>query len=231
MDLETLSAPLEIKLAGNTDAGEFEGYGAFFGNIDSHGDTIAPGAFKASLDRRVQSGLPAVPMHFNHGLPEYGGEPAIGVWKAMSEDSKGLHVRGRISGMNTDRGRHYYERVKDGAISGLSIGYRVPAGGAVNGKRVGEPRRLLKAINLHEVSIVDEPSNSLARVGSVKLAARGELETLLRKSGLSKAAARQIVAGGWAALSDEPQPSNDPMLRDLVKALDRNLLDLKGLNR
>lgn len=231
MDLETLSAPLEIKFATDADLGEFEGYGSFFGNVDSHGDAVAAGAFRQTLEDRAHKGLPPVPMHFNHGIPEMGGERAVGVWKTMAEDTKGLHVRGRISGMNTDKGRHYFERVKDGAISGLSIGYRIAPNGATFGKSAREPRRLLKSVHLHEVSIVDEPSNALARVEAVKLADRGDLESLLRKSGLSKAAARQIAAGGWAALSGEVEPSEDPMLRDLVKALDRNLLDLKGLNR
>lgn len=233
MDLETLSAPLEIKLAPNADAGEFEGYGSFFGNQDSHGDVVVMGAFKASLTERAGRGLPLVPMHFNHGIPELGGERAVGVWKAMSEDSKGLHVRGRISGMNTDKGRHYFERVKDGAISGLSIGYRLAPNGADYGKSPAEPRRRLKAVLLHEVSIVDEPSNALARVEAVKLAERGDLESLLRKGGLSKAAARQIIAGGWSALTGQPDPdpSDSLPIGDLLKALDRNNLDLKGLSK
>ncbi len=232
MQLETLSAPLEIKLAGSTDAGEFEGYGSFFGNRDSHGDVIVAGAFAGSLEERKAQGRGLPAMHFNHGLPEVGGERGVGVWKAMSEDSKGLHVRGRLSGMSTDRGRYLYERVKDGAIAGLSIGYRVAPNGAVFGKGKGEPKRILKALHLFEVSLVDEPSNAMARVDGVKLAAIGDLEDLLRRGGLSKAAARTLAAGGWPALTGEAPPDTDgPAMRALLDALDTNLADLKGMSR
>ena len=236
MALETLSAPLEIKLASNTDSGEFSGYGSFFGNTDRHGDVVHPGAFRATLEERKARGWGLPPMHFNHGLPEMGGERAIGVWSEMTEDTKGLRVRGRISGMNTDRGRHYYERLKDGAIGGMSIGFAVRPNGAEFVKGIGGSRRNLKAVNLAEVSIVDEPSNTLARVEAVKLAGPGHLETLLRRGGLSKAAAHQIVAGGWPALAGDLDPYPEPddgrraaAAEAFARLLDRQTNELKGL--
>ncbi|MFY9291569.1 MAG: HK97 family phage prohead protease [Methylorubrum rhodinum] len=237
MDLDTLSAPLEIKLAGSADAGEFEGYGAFFGNEDSHGDTIVPGAFMATLAERKAAGRPLPPMHFNHGLPQLGGERGVGVWKAVSEDSRGLYVKGRLSGMSTDRGRYLFERLKDGAIGGMSIGYQIRPNGSetVAGRR----GRRLKSIALAEISIVDEPSNALARVEAVKLAGIGDLEDLLRRGGLSRSAARTLAAGGWPALSGEPAPP-DPnehkaaqaaALGSLDRILTRNLSELKAFTR
>ena len=162
-------APLELKFAGSPDAGEFEGYGAFFGNTDLHGDRILPGAFAASLAETKAAGR-AIPMHVNHGLPALGGQRAIGIWTETAEDAKGLRVKGRISGMNTDAGRNLFERVKDGAFPGLSIGYRVATGGASYGGKAGEPRRTLKAIHLHEVSLVDTPSNGAALIDGFKTA-------------------------------------------------------------
>lgn len=237
MSLETLTAPLEIKLAGSTDTGEFEGYGAFFGNVDAHGDAIEPGAFAATLAARKAQGRPPVPMHFNHGSALFGGESAVGVWRDMSEDAKGLRVRGRISGMNTDRGRYYFERVKDGAISGLSIGFRIPQGGSTPGPK-GGPQRVIKAIDLVEVSIVDDPANTLARVDAVKLAGIADLEELLRRGGLSKAAARRVAAGGWPALSGDPDPDLSEArqkaaatVAELQGVLTQHLSELKGLSR
>jgi HK97 family phage prohead protease len=162
-------APLELKFAGSPDAGEFEGYGAVFGNVDQHGDRILPGAFAATLaERKLAGGI--VPMHVNHGLPQLGGQRAVGVWTDLAEDARGLRAKGRISGMNTDAGRNLFERVKDGAFPGLSIGYRVAAGGAIYGTKAGEPRRSLKAIHLGELSLVDTPSNGLALIDAVKTA-------------------------------------------------------------
>ncbi|WP_426315684.1 HK97 family phage prohead protease [Methylobacterium fujisawaense] len=167
--MDTVIVPLELKFAGSPDAGEFEGYGAVFGNIDQHGDRILPGAFTATLAERKAAGG-TVPMHVNHGLPQLGGQRAVGVWTDLAEDGKGLRAKGRISGMNTDAGRNLFERVKDGAFPGLSIGYRVAPGGAIYGTKAGEPRRSLKAINLGEISLVDTPSNGLALVDAVKTA-------------------------------------------------------------
>ncbi len=167
--MDTVIVPLELKFAGSPDAGEFEGYGAVFGNVDQHGDRILPGAFAATLAERKAVGG-TVPMHVNHGLPQLGGQRAVGIWTDLAEDGKGLRAKGRISGMNTDAGRNLFERVKDGAFPGLSIGYRVAPGGAIYGTKAGEPRRSLKAINLGEISLVDTPSNGLALVDAVKTA-------------------------------------------------------------
>lgn len=236
MDLETLSAPLEIKFAGSLDTGEFSGYGAFFGNTDSHGDVVVPGAFATSLAERKAAGRGLPPMHFNHGIPELGGERGVGVWQEIAEDAHGLRVKGRLSGMNTDRGRYLFERLKDGAIGGMSIGYREPPGGAEAARGPGGHRRTLKSISLAEISIVDEPSNALARVEAVKLAGIGDLEALLRRGGLSKAASRLVASGGWPALSDEPD--HDPeerkaaataLLGRFEALLNRNLSDLRKI--
>ena len=54
----------EVKFdAGSVDekTGTFEGYGACFGNVDSYGDVIVKGAFKASLrDWEKAESLPPV---------------------------------------------------------------------------------------------------------------------------------------------------------------------------
>ena len=88
MHTDIAVAPLELKFAGSPDAGEFEGYGAFFGNTDLHGDRILPGAFAASLAETKAAGR-AIPMHVNHGLPALGGQRAVGVWTETAEDAKG----------------------------------------------------------------------------------------------------------------------------------------------
>jgi HK97 family phage prohead protease len=159
-------APLEVKFVDGAPAGEFSGYGAIFGNTDAHGDVIMPGAFAESLAERKATGRP-IPMHVMHRVLGGDGLP-VGVWNEVSEDGKGLKVTGKISGMNTDAGRLLYERVKDGALGGLSIGYKVRGNGAVYGKKAGEAKRTLKNLTLHEISLVDDPSNPLSRVGEIK---------------------------------------------------------------
>jgi HK97 family phage prohead protease len=166
-------APLELKFTDGAPAGEFSGYGAVFGNTDSHGDVIQPGAFADSIAERKAQGR-AVPMHLMHRV--YGGDGLpVGVWTNLIEDDKGLKVTGKISGMNTDTGRLLYERVKDGALGGLSIGYKVRPNGASYGKKAGEPKRTLKSLDLREISLVDDPSNALSRVDEMKRLGRKAL--------------------------------------------------------
>jgi HK97 family phage prohead protease len=203
---DTFIAPLEVKFAAEA-SGEFEGYGAVFGNVDSHGDMIVPGAFAASLaQHKARGGLPT--MYAQHG-PALGGDVLpVGVWTEMEEDARGLRVKGRISALDTDHGRRIRALVKDGALKGLSIGYRVPSNGAVYGKKPSEPRRTLKSLNLIEVSIVDVASNDLARVESIKSRlADGEVPTLreveeaLREQfGLTRTQAAAFAAGGYKSL-------------------------------
>lgn len=159
-------APVEFKFASDG-AGEFDGYGAIFGNVDGHGDMIVPGAFTASLAQHKARGtMPA--MFVQHG-PVLGGDslPA-GVWHDVGEDERGLKVKGKISALDTDHGRRIRGLMQDGAMKGLSIGYRVATGGATLGKKAGEPRRTLKTLHLLEVSIVRDPANAEAQISGIK---------------------------------------------------------------
>lgn len=169
LPLGTFTAPLELKFAGDGTAGEFEGYGAVFGNTDAHGDRVVPGAFAASIAEHKSRGtMPA--MFIEHG-PALGGDrlPA-GVWTHMEEDGKGLRLKGKISALDTDYGRRVRSLMQDGALKGLSMGYRVAPGGASFGTKSAGYRRELKAVNLREVSIVRDPSNELAQVDGIKAA-------------------------------------------------------------
>ncbi|CDG39719.1 HK97 family phage prohead protease [Asaia bogorensis] len=161
-----LAAAFEWKFAPDAKEGSFEGYGSVFGHQDAHGDIVLPGAFAETLAERKAQGR-NIPMHVMHGILGGDGLP-VGVWDDASEDSHGLHLRGRLSGMDTDYGRRLYGLVKDGALGGLSIGFSVRKDGATFGTEPGGPRRHIKAVDLHEVSLVDDPSNALARVTEMR---------------------------------------------------------------
>ena len=130
----------------------FAGYAAIFGQVDSGGDVIAPGAFADSLARRSREGLPLLWQH----RPD---EP-IGRIEAVGEDERGLRVIGEIGGRSAVA-RRAAALLRDGAIDGLSFGYRVVA---AEGDR---PRRL-DALDLVEVSLVTHPMQRLARVHAVE---------------------------------------------------------------
>src|ERR1700733_6878510 len=105
-------APARLKDLGND---EFEGYASLFGIPDGGGDVVAPGAFAGSLRKRPPGG---VRMLYQHPAQE-----PLGVWQAIREDAKGLYVRGRLV-LDVRRAREVRELVAEGALDGLSIGFR-----------------------------------------------------------------------------------------------------------
>jgi uncharacterized protein len=163
--MEYLTCAFEVKASG--DEGIITGYGSVFGNVDSYGDTVAPGAFrKTILDAKTGvSQWPA--MLLQHGDDTVDGRMPVGIWLEMTEDSKGLRLKGKMA--DTKRGRETLALLKmtpRAALNGLSIGYRAKDF-ELHGK--GSPaRRTLKAVDLVEVSLVTFPADRFARVGSVK---------------------------------------------------------------
>lgn len=148
----------EVKFAASEEADTkaFQGYGAVFGNTDSYGDVIAPGAFKKSLKSGAQ------PLMFlNHDMFSL----PIGKWTAFEEDDFGLKVSGEF--IDTQLGRDTYLASKAGAITGLSIGY-IPTEVAYGKVGTDEPARTIKALDLIEISVVTIPANSKARILDVK---------------------------------------------------------------
>jgi len=220
----------EVKFAADeidAKTGEFAGYGAVFGNIDSHGDVIVPGAFSESLsDWSSRGRLPSMKlMHGTTMNPFTGDDLPIGKWSLMREDARGLYVEGKLSGLDTDHGRRIYGLMKDGVLDGLSIGYRAKR--ATRGTGANQPKRQLEAVALLEVSLVDDPSNDRARVSAVKSAADiktiREFEDFLRDVGkFSHAAAKAIAAGGFKAA--EPRDEDDA---DIAALLRRNIAILR----
>ncbi len=130
----------------------FAGYAAVFGKRDSGGDVILPGAFAQTLAARKEAGV-RLPLLWQHR-----GHQRIGWVDVAEEDRHGLRV---IASVSADAGHSATLAAKalaDGAVNGLSFGYRVrdaaPQGGG----------RELRSVDLIEVSLVTRPMQPLARV-------------------------------------------------------------------
>lgn len=166
--MDALCTPVEFKFAETGAPGEFTGYASVFGVIDSHADVVLPGAFTRTLAERKAAGRGLPPMYMQHGAGRGADPRPVGVWTGIEEDERGLKVAGKLIGLDTEIGRYNLAQVRDGAMRGLSIGYRVPQGGASYGSKPGEARRSIKHLQLTEVSIVDEPSNVQATIDGLK---------------------------------------------------------------
>jgi HK97 family phage prohead protease len=148
---DTLDFDFELKSL--DDAGALEGYAAVFGNVDYDGDIIEPGAFT----KTIQETGGQVPILYQHDRYE-----PIGVSTSLDQDRKGLLVKGQLN-MDVQRARETRALLNQGAMQGLSIGYKT-----IKKAYEGGARRL-KELGLKEFSPVTFPANPLA-VASVKAA-------------------------------------------------------------
>lgn len=187
------TVPLQAKA---TAQGRITGLASpFGGEPDAYGDVVAPGAFAASLRKHIAEGTaPAMLWAHDQARP-------IGTWERLEERADGLHVEGQLA-LATKDGAESFEHLKAGAVTGLSIGFVV----APKGADYTATGRLLKEVDLAEISLVTIPAARAARVSAVKgapmmIGSQGELEAALREIGLSCGAAALVAKGGWPALA------------------------------
>ena len=160
--LNSFQTPVDLKAYHdeedeNKEYGFFEGYGSIFGNVDLGNDVIQKGAFTKSLESRPPSKVKLLYQH-KSDMP-------IGIYDEITEDEKGLYVKGRIA-LKTRAGAEAYELLKIGALDGLSIGFKT------NPKDVSYEdrgqKRIIKEVDLMEVSLVTFPMNPKATITVVK---------------------------------------------------------------
>ncbi|TAD73582.1 MAG: HK97 family phage prohead protease [Sphingomonadales bacterium] len=123
----------------------FAGYAALFDIADAGRDTIRRGAFARTLAARDRP----LPLYWQHRSDQ-----VLGVIEHASEDARGLRVIARIDRPHS-RAAHL---LAQGAVSGLSFGFRTRAARHSNGGRE------LMEIELFEVSLVTHPLHPMARV-------------------------------------------------------------------
>lgn len=196
---------------------KFSGYASVFGGIDSYGDTIQRGAYADTLKDRERP----VMMRWNH----FG--PVIGRWKEMYEDEKGLYVEGELTPGHSVAS-DVAASMAHGAVNGLSIGFMLPE----DGFEMRGNTRVLKRIELREISVVEEPADNEARITGIKAAINEaeslkELEMLLRDAGgFSKANATALVSRVKSlSLGDQVDEQATSELKALLK---RNINLIKG---
>lgn len=188
MNKKHLELHAEIKAVGDGSTGQFEGYGSVFGVVDSYRDSVEPGAFKESLEK---FGMPKLLLQ--HATWMVGGK-----YLEVYEDDKGLRVKGELN-LEVQAAREVYSLMKQGAISGLSIGYSVLEEEQDRATGVNH----LKKVRLYEVSIVTFPANEAANVTAVKSAPDTvrDFEDFLREVGkYSQNDAKLIASKGFNAL-------------------------------
>jgi HK97 family phage prohead protease len=144
----TKDAPARVKAAGESDglgAGEFTALVSVFGNEDSVGDVVMPGAFAEDLDRWRQKGDP-IPVIWSHDW----GDPFshIGEVTDAKEVPAGLLVTGRLD-LENPKAEQVWRLLKGRRVTQFSFAYDIEDGGW--GERDGRDVYELRKLRVHEV--------------------------------------------------------------------------------
>ena len=162
------NASVKIKAAGPTDGledGQFTAYAAVFGNKDSYGDVIIPGAFKATLAEWATSGYP-IPLLFGHNMsdPDYN----IGHVVSAIEDDHGVLITAQLD-LESPKGAQTYRLIKGRRINQMSFAYDVIEGGPAKSDMLGDYYEL-RVLNVFEFSVVPLGANQETEILAVKAA-------------------------------------------------------------
>ena len=159
-------AQLSQVKAGPTDGlaeGMFTGYASVFGNKDSYGDVVQPGAFTATLAAWKASG-DVLPVYWGHD----GGDPFSNIGGVIdaAEDPKGLLVTCQLD-IEEMKAAKVYRLLKGRRVKQMSFAYDIVEGGPAKSETLGDYFSL-DVLSLYEVSVVPIGANQETEILAVK---------------------------------------------------------------
>ena len=201
----------EIKFAKDKE-GVFEGYASKFNGNDAMNDTILPGAYTKTIESKKR-----IPMLHGHNPGK-----VIGKWMHMEEDSSGLLVVGEFT-PNHSEAQNVYASAKHGATDGMSIGFRMGKDDFEK-KEDEDGGRIIKNIDLVEVSIVTFPADADARISIVKeeildVNTIKDAEHILRESGWSRSMATAFVSQFKGVIQRESGDAKDEQIAEFKRQI------------
>ena len=195
---------MAVKAAGpddNLEDGQFIGYASVFGNVDSYGDIVEPGAFAKTLEAWAGS-QDLLSCLWAHDMSDPFSN--IGTVLEASEDATGLRVKVQLD-LDNHKAAQIYRLAKGRRLTQMSFAYDV-----VDGEKLDDGFHL-KELNLYEVSLVPLGANALTDVVAIKSLTEGLLGGM--KAG------RTLSAKNEQAIRDAIL-----MLEDVLKSLE-NIAD------
>lgn len=176
--MKTKALNVRIKAAGEDDGlspGRFRALVSVFGNVDSYGDMVMPGAFTDNLKAWADSGDP-IPVVWSHRWEDPMSH--IGVVTNAVEVAEGLEVEGDVLDIDTNPvAAQVWRLLKGRRVRQFSFAYDEVDAGPASSEELGEYRELRK-LNLHEVGpcllgvnpateLLEAKAHELAKAGRV----------------------------------------------------------------
>jgi HK97 family phage prohead protease len=149
--MQTKDFRVSVKAAGEADGladGQFEAIVSVFGNEDSVGDVVMPGAFQKTLADWEAKGDP-IPVIWSHDWRDPFSH--LGTVEKAEERPEGLWVRAQIQDLDTNpKAAQIYRLLKGRRVTQMSFAYDVVDAGW--GKREGDREVYeLRELKVHEV--------------------------------------------------------------------------------
>jgi HK97 family phage prohead protease len=155
-------------------------------------ETIEPGAFRASLQSRND-----IKLLWNHDTGIVLGSTRAGTL-TVTEDSHGLLIKANLP--DTQAGRDAATLIKRGDVNAFSFGFRVAANGD---EWVSADQRILKRVNIHEVSVVSWPAYT-ATSGTASVRSLSDLQSkILQLAEIRGVSAEELTSALLALESGE----------------------------
>jgi HK97 family phage prohead protease len=163
------SCPVQVKATGGTDGldeGQFEAIVSVFGNKDSYGDIVVPGAFTDTLKAWEASGDP-IPVYWSHRMddPDFN----IGSVLEAKEVDGGLWVKAQLD-LESAKASQVYRLLKGRRVTQFSFAYDIDEAAWV--EKDGESWYELRTLTLHEVGPTPIGANQETELLAVKAAAQ-----------------------------------------------------------
>jgi len=243
----TKSCPVQIKAVGDTatEDGVFEAIVSVFGNVDTYGDKVMPGAFTDTLAEWQEKDAP-IPVLWSHMAHDP--DMHVGWVEVAEERPEGLWVRGRLD-LESPKAQQVHRLLKGKRVTQFSFAYDILEGAMVRAD--GEEFYELRRLKLYEVGPCLIGVNQETELLAVKAAqqalagAAAEVKagrTLSAKNESALRTAHEAIGEVLATLGDDDgkarsdEPANDeeprgakseePMRRDPA-GIDVGLLALE----
>lgn len=201
--------------AASDDQGQFTALVAVFGNKDSVGDVVIPGAFADSLAEWKASGNP-IPVIWSHDWADPFSH--IGAVTDAEETDKGLQVTGQLD-MGNPKAAQVFNLLKSGRVSQFSFAYDVMEGAFV--EKDNEAFYELRKLQLFEVGPTLLGANQETELLAVKAAAisAGLKEgRALSQTHVDRISAARDALTDVLAAADLASPSDDGKDADQASA-------------
>ena len=199
-----------------TGAVKVSGYAVKWDSINFYGEKFIRGAF-AEVCAAFVAGTKKVHAYYNHGWRMYWVDSLmalrIGKYTVLKEDDIGLYLE-----LEFTPGLYWAQQVaamvKHETVDGFSIAFYPPNPMDIEDKGTHVE---IKRADIYEISVVDEPADSAARIinddaiDSIKT--EDDAEELIRSMGFPGDYAKKLMArlSGIQKPHEEPVPKKDPL--------------------